>query len=293
MDYDILYIIRNFLERRCLKWARIIHLDIWNTSYGEKKGQKNCQFDSQPLKVENHPNFLACRWRATYHWKALDNNYNFTLDFILIEGLHTKLWGSKVAGLPTLTVLGLPLGSPGTKSHLDVGPMERHRVYYKGEGGGFPQVWATVSLMCPCCPWFVLAPRMLQLCTNHFVWVVCRPMWVSEACQLFLVPSRSSNMPFYPSKCCELRSVPQLRPFLLSFTWVHIWVPQGVGSVSIMVLELSPCCPIDLPPCYPITYEHVNLLKQKMNEYITITWRQKIANLGELSILKVFVCLWL
>jgi hypothetical protein len=32
----------------------------------------------------------------------------------------------------------LPLGNPGTKSHLDVAPMERHRVYYKGEGGGFP-----------------------------------------------------------------------------------------------------------------------------------------------------------
>jgi len=25
--------------------------------------------------------------------------------------------------------------------------MERHRVYYKGEGGGFPQVRAMVSLM--------------------------------------------------------------------------------------------------------------------------------------------------
>jgi hypothetical protein len=25
--------------------------------------------------------------------------------------------------------------------------MERHRVYYKGEGGGFPQVWAVVSLV--------------------------------------------------------------------------------------------------------------------------------------------------
>jgi hypothetical protein len=36
---------------------------------------------------------------------------------------------------------------------------------------------------------------------------------VSEACQLFLVPSRSSNTPLYPSKCCELGSVPQLSPF--------------------------------------------------------------------------------
>jgi hypothetical protein len=35
---------------------------------------------------------------------------------------------------------GLPLGSPGTKCHLDVGLVERHKVYYNGEGGGFPQV---------------------------------------------------------------------------------------------------------------------------------------------------------
>ncbi len=38
----------------------------------------------------------------------------------------------------TLTISKLPLGSPKTKSHLDVGLVERHRVYYKGEGDGFP-----------------------------------------------------------------------------------------------------------------------------------------------------------
>jgi len=65
-------------------------------------------------------------------------------------------------------------GVPGEKSHLDVGSMDNNRVYYKGEGGGFPQVRAVVSLVCPCCLWFVLAPKVLQLCTNHFVWVVCR-----------------------------------------------------------------------------------------------------------------------
>jgi hypothetical protein len=44
-------------------------------------------------------------------------------------------------------------GSPGTKCHLDVAHVERRIVYYKGEGGGFPQVWAVVSLVCPSCPW--------------------------------------------------------------------------------------------------------------------------------------------
>jgi hypothetical protein len=46
-----------------------------------------------------------------------------------------------------LGISGLPLGSLGTKCHLDVGLVERHRVYYKGEGDGFPQVWAVVSLV--------------------------------------------------------------------------------------------------------------------------------------------------
>jgi len=125
------------------------------------------------------------------------------------------------------------VGVPGEKSHLNVGPMERCRVYYKGKGGGFPQVRAMISLVCMCCPWFVLTPKVFELCTNHLVWVVCRPVWVSEACQLFLLPSRSSNTPLYPSKCCELKSVPRLLPLPLSCTWTHFWVPQGVGSASV------------------------------------------------------------
>jgi len=55
--------------------------------------------------------------------------------------------GPKVVGVLTLGILGLPLGSPRTKCHLDVGFVWRYIVYYKGEGGGFPQVWAVVSLV--------------------------------------------------------------------------------------------------------------------------------------------------
>ncbi len=39
----------------------------------------------------------------------------------------------------------LPFGSLGTKSHLDASPVANHKVYYKGEGGGFPQVRAVVN----------------------------------------------------------------------------------------------------------------------------------------------------
>jgi hypothetical protein len=52
--------------------------------------------------------------------KALDEGYDFALDLILIKGLQRKV------------------GSPKTKCHLDVALVERHKIYYKGEGGGFP-----------------------------------------------------------------------------------------------------------------------------------------------------------
>jgi hypothetical protein len=63
-----------------------------------------------------------------------------------------KLWAPKVMGVLIVGIPRLPFWNPGTKCHLDVGFMERHIVYYKGEGGGFPQVRAMVSLMSPCLP---------------------------------------------------------------------------------------------------------------------------------------------
>jgi len=52
------------------------HLDTLHTNYNEKKGQ---EFDSQPLKVGYHPNFLVRRWCATYRWEDLNEGYNFAL----------------------------------------------------------------------------------------------------------------------------------------------------------------------------------------------------------------------
>jgi len=61
----------------------------------------------------------------TYRWKALNEGYNFALDLISIRGLHKNLWRPKVTGVPILVISGLALESPGTKSHLDVSPVER------------------------------------------------------------------------------------------------------------------------------------------------------------------------
>jgi hypothetical protein len=51
LNWKVSYIIVKLLEHRCLKWARMTHLDTWNASYDQKKGQE--WFDFQPLKVEN------------------------------------------------------------------------------------------------------------------------------------------------------------------------------------------------------------------------------------------------
>ncbi len=150
------------MKLQCLKWARIAHLDIEKASFGQKKGRESkWQFDSRPLNVRNRP-IPDIRFKsATRRWKALDEGYNFASDHVAIKLCSREISASKVLGLQPGTISGLPRGSPGKNSHLDATSVESCRVYYKGEGGGFPQVRAMVSLVCPCCSWLVLAPKVL------------------------------------------------------------------------------------------------------------------------------------
>jgi hypothetical protein len=108
-------------------------------------------------KVKNRPDLLVYRWRATYHWKAFDKGYYFSLDLISIKDFHTKLWASQVARVLISGILGLR--SPETKWYLGVSPMARHRGYYKGEGGGFSQVRTVMNLANLCL-------LMVCLCTK-------------------------------------------------------------------------------------------------------------------------------
>ncbi len=137
------------LKRRCPKWPRIAHLNICSPSYGQKKGREsNCQFDYRPLKVGNRPFPDIASRSVTRRWKALDEIYNFGLDLVPIRVWGKELWAFKVPGLQPGTISGLQLGSPGKKSHLDVASAESCKVYYMGEGDGFPRIRAVVSLVC-------------------------------------------------------------------------------------------------------------------------------------------------
>ncbi len=146
------------MKCRCPKWPRVSHLDIYNPSYGQKKGQEsNWQFDSRPLKVGNQADSDVFRRSAIWRWNALKESYKIASYFIPIKGLSKKLWMPKVLGVQPGTISGLLLRSPGKKCHSDVASMESCREYYMGEGGGFPRVRAMVSQV---------SPRSLVICPN-------------------------------------------------------------------------------------------------------------------------------
>jgi hypothetical protein len=131
----------------------MICLSAYNTSYGWKKGRESkCQFDSQPLIIRNPLDLGVCKWRITYCWKNIDKGYNFASCITSFGGLHKKLWASKVLIVPISKISRFPIWKSRGKWHLDVAPVADHREYYKGEGGGFPQVRAMVSVVNPCMP---------------------------------------------------------------------------------------------------------------------------------------------
>jgi len=121
------------LKFRCLKWARMTRLDIYNTTYGKKKGREsNWQFDSRSQKVENQFDFHAYKWSAIHHWKVFDESYNFV-------SLHPdrrskqEVMAPQSCGSPTLTVSGLPFVSFRTKRPFRWGPHgEAHKILYGG-----------------------------------------------------------------------------------------------------------------------------------------------------------------
>jgi hypothetical protein len=134
LHWSVLGVIGKVLNCRCLKCPLIGHLDICSPSYGQKKGREsNWQFDSRPLKVRNQP-FPEVRIEsATWRWKD--------------QTPQSEVMSSQSPRTLTRTISSLQLGSPGKMCHLDVVPVEWHKEYYMGEGGGFPRVRAVVSFM--------------------------------------------------------------------------------------------------------------------------------------------------
>jgi hypothetical protein len=125
MDSKDLYTIENLLKRKCVKWACITHLDIQNTSYGQKKGRKsNWYFDSRPLKVKNRSNFLTCRWCVTHHWKALKKGLQLCFRPHFNWKSARKVMGPQSCGSPNLGNFGTFIWESQDKMRFRCGPCE-------------------------------------------------------------------------------------------------------------------------------------------------------------------------
>jgi hypothetical protein len=121
------------------------------------------------VMVERRAGSQIGRWSVTCRWKALDESYNFGSDLVVIRVWGEKLWMPKVQGVQTGTISGPLLGSPGKNSHLDVTSVRSCREYYKGEGGGFPQVWVVVSQVNPSARGLSQHPKGCRMSSNQLV----------------------------------------------------------------------------------------------------------------------------
>jgi hypothetical protein len=122
--------------------------------------------------------------------------------------LEVYMWSyapPKLQGLQLREFRDSHLGVSGQKTIWMWPPWRGVKYIIRGKVVASPKFGLWWVLWVRGCMWFVLAPKVFQLCTNHFVLVLCGFTWVIEACQFFLIPSRSSNMALYPSKVLQTK----------------------------------------------------------------------------------------
>ncbi len=106
-----------------------------------------------------------CKRHAIYNWRALDEAYNFVFRPDCNWRSAREIMRPESHGSLSCGNFGTPTWESWAKCHLDVAPMESCEEYYKGEGGGFPQVRAMMSLVNPRLP--VARPNTKSAQTIH------------------------------------------------------------------------------------------------------------------------------
>ncbi len=171
--WRVLYIIGKLLKRKCLKWAHMTHLDIWNTSYGQKRSGVKLAIWLPTIKSWELTRFPSVQATCDIPLEGIDKGYDFALGLIVIKGLHVKLCAPKVARVPTMGISGLPLGNPKTKCHLNVPSWRDAENIIRGKVVASLKFGSWWVLWVRGCPWLILAPKVPELCTNQlFVWFV-------------------------------------------------------------------------------------------------------------------------
>jgi len=104
---------------------------------------------------------VACDIQLKSSWWGLKLCYRLHFNW----RFTCKVMGPQSRRNPSCGNFRLPLRSPETKWHLGVGLVGRQRIYYKGEGGGFPQVWTVVNFVSPSLP--ATCPNTKNVLTMH------------------------------------------------------------------------------------------------------------------------------
>jgi hypothetical protein len=108
-----LYIIGKLLERRCLKWARIAHLDIWNTSYGQKKGRES--------KSQESTRFTCLQSASDIFLKSSQRELQLCFRPHLNQRFTRKIMGLQNRGSPNLGDFGTPTSESRDKKPFGCG----------------------------------------------------------------------------------------------------------------------------------------------------------------------------
>jgi hypothetical protein len=100
---------------------------------------------------------VACNILLQTSWWGLQLYFRLHLN----QRSTHKVMGLQSCGSSNCGNFRIPTWESRDKMTLGVGPVARHKIYYKGEGGGFAQVRVVVSLVNLCLP-------MARPCTKMF-----------------------------------------------------------------------------------------------------------------------------
>jgi hypothetical protein len=174
LHWRVLIVIGKVLKRRYRKLPCIVHLDICNPSYGQKKGREsNWQFDSRPLKVGNRPLPDLRIESARCSWKRSRRGLQLWFRPCCNQTLWSGVMSSRSPRTPTGTVSGqfrdCNLGVPG-KSAIRVQVRRsgteytiKRMVVAPPESGPWCVLWSKVLVACP------NTQGCSRMWTNHFV----------------------------------------------------------------------------------------------------------------------------
>jgi hypothetical protein len=90
------------------------------------------------------------------------------------------------------------------------------------------------------CPWLILAPKVFKFALTNLLFGLCRSMWVIEHLSFFLVPSRSSNTPFYPQSVASQGACTNslfFCCFQFLFTFESIKEPRSTSTPPMMLSQ--------------------------------------------------------